>query len=112
MNTYPTLTSGPGHRPSVAFGRLMFAAGVLGGVFPLALVCLAVPHLTGSRLHTRRGITLTPVQAFGQGLTYLGSALCVHAFCYRRYEHRPLVRWAVFVAGAVSFVAGLYLKYG
>ena len=85
---------------------------VLGIVFPLGLVYLAMPHLTGDRLRTRRGTILTPVQALGAGLGYLGWGLCIHAFFYHRYDNYPFVRWAVFVAGVASFVVGLCLQFG
>jgi hypothetical protein len=84
---------------------------VLGIVFPLALIYLAIPHLTGDRLRTRRGTILTPVQAFGAGLGYLGWGLCVHAFFYHRYENYPLVKWAVFASGVISFVVALFLQF-
>jgi len=48
---------------------------------PSVLVLLAVPHLTGpGTRRPRRNFSLTPSQASGWGLLFVGLAICSHAW--------------------------------
>ncbi len=85
---------------------------LLGILFPLLLLCLAVPYITGERLTTGKGTVLTPVQAVGFGLFYLGWCLGIHGVFYHRYENHPAIKYSIVVAGVISFLAGLYLQFG
>jgi hypothetical protein len=80
-------------------------AGIL---LPALLVYLAIPYLTGEdTMSPRRGGPLTKAEAFGWGLLFLGSALCIHAWGLRTYDDYPLIRYIQWFLGGVAIVLGI-----
>jgi len=79
---------------------------LLGIVLPAILVFFAVVHLTSHEtMRTRGHVPLQPHQVLARGLFGLGAALIFHAWWLRAYENRPVVRFVLFVLGAILLMA-------
>ena len=84
---------------------------LIGVALPVAVGIIAVPYLTGQQTKTRRGIPLSPAQAFGWGIFLFGMGLCVHAIFFAGYDVHPAAKYVILAAGAVFFGLGLWLQF-
>ena len=85
---------------------------VIGLAFPAVLLCLAVLYLTGQGdlWSPRLGEAMTAAQGFGDGLFFLGFAVCTHAWFFRVYDNHPALRYALCSLGVISVIVGFYLS--
>jgi len=82
---------------------------ILGLALPLLLAVHATPFITGQRLRTPRGHSLSVAAALGWGLSEFGIALGVHAFFFVKYDNHPVAKYIVVALGVLLFFIGVWL---
>jgi hypothetical protein len=78
---------------------------LVGIALPILSVAAALPGLEGGPIKRYKGGPwVTGAPAVSKGLFTLGIGLCCHAFFFRPYENRPILKWTLGALGILMIL--------